>query len=120
MCIAHPIPAYHTICSCKHRCRVTVYYIRLSSFIPSPPWQVKDVTRNIKKAVCAGSLEEIRAKVAEKFEKCDHQPTIHLDSDGTEIDDEEYFRTLDENTELVAVFPGEHWVDVSTQRVGTL
>lgn len=52
--------------------------------------------------------------MAEKFEKCDHQPTIHLDSDGTEIDDEEYFRTLDENTELVAVFPGEHWVDVST------
>ncbi|KAH8420965.1 hypothetical protein KR222_000156, partial [Zaprionus bogoriensis] len=73
--------------------------------------QVKDVTRNIKKAVCAASLEEIRAKVAEKFEKCEHQPTIHLDSDGTEIDDEEYFRTLDENTELVAVFPGEHWID---------
>jgi len=76
--------------------------------------QVKDVTRNIKKAVCASSLEEIRSKVAEKFEKCDHLPTIHLDSDGTEIDDEEYFRTLDENTELVAVFPGEHWIDVSS------
>ncbi|XP_017125404.1 DNA fragmentation factor subunit alpha [Drosophila elegans] len=75
------------------------------------PFKVKDVTRNIKKAVCASSLEEIRSKVAEKFEKCDHLPTIHLDSDGTEIDDEEYFRTLDENTELVAVFPGEHWID---------
>ncbi|KAH8291409.1 hypothetical protein KR054_011364 [Drosophila jambulina] len=75
------------------------------------PRQVKDVTRNIKKAVCASSLEEIRSKVAEKFEKSDHLPTIHLDSDGTEIDDEEYFRTLDENTELVAVFPGEHWID---------
>ncbi|XP_034478835.1 DNA fragmentation factor subunit alpha [Drosophila innubila] len=75
------------------------------------PFKVKDVTRNIKKAVCASSLEEIRAKVAEKFEKCEEQPTIHLDSDGTEIDDEEYFRTLDENTELVAVFPGEHWID---------
>ncbi|XP_002049564.3 DNA fragmentation factor subunit alpha [Drosophila virilis] len=75
------------------------------------PFKVKDVTRNIKKAVCAASLEEIRAKVAEKFDKCEQQPTIHLDSDGTEIDDEEYFRTLDENTELVAVFPGEHWID---------
>ncbi|XP_033153939.1 DNA fragmentation factor subunit alpha [Drosophila mauritiana] len=75
------------------------------------PFKVKDVTRNIKKAVCASSLEEIRSKVAEKFEKCDNLPTIHLDSDGTEIDDEEYFRTLDENTELVAVFPGEHWID---------
>ncbi|TDG51106.1 hypothetical protein AWZ03_002469 [Drosophila navojoa] len=75
------------------------------------PFKVKDVTRNIKKAVCAASLEEIRTKVAEKFDKCEQQPTIHLDSDGTEIDDEEYFRTLDENTELVAVFPGEHWID---------
>ncbi|XP_022230718.2 DNA fragmentation factor subunit alpha [Drosophila obscura] len=75
------------------------------------PFKVKDVTRNIKKAVCAASLEEIRDKVAEKFGQCDHVPTIHLDSDGTEIDDEEYFRTLDENTELVAVFPGEHWID---------
>lgn len=61
----------------------------------------------------AGSLEEIRLKVAEKFEKIDQIPTIHLDSDGTEIDDEEYFRTLDANTELIAVFPGEHWIDVS-------
>ncbi|XP_030380058.1 DNA fragmentation factor subunit alpha [Scaptodrosophila lebanonensis] len=86
------------------------------------PFKVKDVTRNIKKAVCAATLEEIRAKVAEKFDKCEQQPTIHLDSDGTEIDDEEYFRTLDENTELVAVFAGEHWIDpthyvtITTQR----
>ncbi|XP_054737863.1 uncharacterized protein LOC129244272 [Anastrepha obliqua] len=73
---------------------------------------IKDVTRNIKKAVVAGTLEELRSKVAEKFEHVDDQlPTIHLDSDGTEIDDEEYFRTLDENTELIAVFPGEHWID---------
>lgn len=116
MCIAHP---QHTICNCsKHRCRCNgLLYSLYPSVFPFLPWQVKDVTRNIKKAVCAGSLEEIRAKVAEKFEKCDHQPTIHLDSDGTEIDDEEYFRTLDENTELVAVFPGEHWVDVSTHNV---
>ncbi|KNC27764.1 hypothetical protein FF38_06956, partial [Lucilia cuprina] len=77
------------------------------------PFKVKDITRNIKKAVVAGSLEEIRSKVAEKFEKIDQIPTIHLDSDGTEIDDEEYFRTLDANTELIAVFPGEHWIDPS-------
>ncbi|KAL9914701.1 DNA fragmentation factor subunit alpha-like [Glossina fuscipes fuscipes] len=77
------------------------------------PFKVKDITRNIKKAVVASSLEEIRAKVSEKFEKLDQLPTIHLDSDGTEIDDEEYFRTLDENAELIAVFPGEHWIDPS-------
>ncbi|XP_011198393.1 DNA fragmentation factor subunit alpha [Bactrocera dorsalis] len=76
------------------------------------PFKIKDVTRNIKKAVVAGTLEELRTKVAEKFDHAgDQPPTIHLDSDGTEIDDEEYFRTLDENTELIAVFPGEHWID---------
>lgn len=40
-------------------------------------------------------------------------PRIHLDSDGTEIDDEDYFQTLEPNTELIAVFNGEQWVDVS-------
>ncbi|XP_067627539.1 DNA fragmentation factor subunit alpha-like [Eurosta solidaginis] len=78
------------------------------------PFKIKDVMRNIKKAVVAATLEEIRQKVAERFERGDDQlPTIHLDSDGTEIDDEEYFRTLDENTELIAVFAGEHWIDPS-------
>ena len=67
----------------------------------------------IKKAIVAGSLEELRSKVSEKFEHYEQQPRIHLDSDGTEIDDEEYFRTLDANAELIAVFNGEHWIDVS-------
>lgn len=40
-------------------------------------------------------------------------PQIHLDSDGTEIDDEDYFQTLEPNTELIAVFSGEQWIDVS-------
>ncbi|XP_055386765.1 cap-specific mRNA (nucleoside-2'-O-)-methyltransferase 1-like isoform X2 [Condylostylus longicornis] len=75
------------------------------------PFKIKDTTRHIKKAIMASSLEEMRNKCAEKFEKIDQLPTIHLDSDGTEIDDEEYFRTLEENSELIAVFPGEHWVD---------
>lgn len=74
--------------------------------------QVKDVTRNNCKGVVAASLDEVKAKVAEKFGKTDI-PNIHLDSDGTEIDDEDYFQTLEPNTELVAVFTGEQWIDVS-------
>lgn len=62
----------------------------------------------------AGSLEEMRQKAAEKFGKTDGSlPQIHLDSDGTEIDEDEYFQTLEAGTELVAVFPGEQWADVS-------
>ncbi|CAD7089471.1 unnamed protein product [Hermetia illucens] len=77
------------------------------------PFKIKDVTRNIKKAVVAATLEEMRTKAADKFGKTDTMPTIHFDCDGTEVDDEEYFRTLEPNAELIAVFPGERWLDVS-------
>lgn len=77
------------------------------------PFKIKDVTRNIKKAVVASSLEEMRTKAAEKFGKIETMPTIHFDCDGTEVDDEEYFRTLEPNAELIAVFPGERWMDAT-------
>lgn len=60
----------------------------------------------------AGNLRELQKKSMEKFWKT-ALPRIHLDSDGTEIDDEDYFQTLEPNTELIAVFLGEQWVDVS-------
>lgn len=74
--------------------------------------QIKDVTRQIKKAVVASNLQELQKKSSEKFGKTEI-PQIHLDSDGTEIDDEDYFQTLEPNTELIAVFSGEQWADVS-------
>lgn len=59
----------------------------------------------------ATTLSELRLKVSAKFER--NEPAIHLDCDGTEVDDEEYFSTLEPNAELIAVFPGEQWRDVS-------
>lgn len=76
------------------------------------PLQVKDVSRANCKGIAAASLDEVKAKAADKFGKSE-VPNIHLDSDGTEIDDEDYFQTLEPNTELVAVFTGEQWIDVS-------
>lgn len=74
--------------------------------------QIKDVNRQIKKAVVASNLDELQRKSSEKFGKSE-LPQIHLDSDGTEIDDEDYFQTLEPNTDLIAVFSGERWIDVS-------
>lgn len=74
--------------------------------------QVKDVTRANCKGVVAATLDEVKSKASEKFGKADI-PNIHLDSDGTEIDDEDYFQTLEPNAELIAVFSGEQWIDVS-------
>lgn len=73
---------------------------------------MKDATRENCKGIVAASLDEVKAKAATRFGKTD-VPNIHLDSDGTEVDDEDYFQTLDPNTELVAVFEGEQWIDVS-------
>ena len=74
--------------------------------------QIKDVTRQIKKSVVASTFQELLKRSSEKFEKSE-VPRIHLDSDGTEIDDEDYFQTLEPNTELIAIFCGEQWIDVS-------
>lgn len=81
-------------------------------YLPHVGKQVKDVTRANCKGVVAGTLDEVRKKAAEKFGKTDI-PNIHLDSDGTEIDDEDYFQTLEPNAELIAVFADEQWIDVS-------
>ena len=32
-----------------------------------------------------------------------------LESDGTEVDDEEYFQTIEPHTPLVILQPGEQW-----------
>ncbi|KAG5673488.1 hypothetical protein PVAND_003532 [Polypedilum vanderplanki] len=74
------------------------------------PLKIKDITRQIKKAVVASNLRELQKKSAEKFGKPE-LPRIHLDSDGTEIDDEEYFQTLEPNCELIVAFSGEQWID---------
>lgn len=90
-----------------------IWWPLLKAFQRFPSYlQIKDVTRQIKKAVVASSLEELQRKSAEKFGNVEW-PQIHLDSDGTEIDDEDYFQTLEPNTELIAVFSGEQWIDVS-------
>lgn len=78
--------------------------------------QIKDVSRTVKKAMMASSLEEMRQKARDKFEK-EELPKMLLDLDGTEIDEDEYFQTLEAGTELVAVFPGEQWADVSAGSV---
>ena len=89
---------------------LSVILANLALFVSS--FQIKDVTRQIKKAVVASNLQELQKKSSEKFGKAEI-PQIHLDSDGTEIDDEDYFQTLEANTELIAVFSGEQWADVS-------
>ncbi|XP_031628883.1 DNA fragmentation factor subunit alpha-like [Contarinia nasturtii] len=84
----------------------------------SKPYKVRNVSRDECKGISAISLEDVKKKAAKRYNHSD-LPKIHLDADGTEVDDEDYFQTLDGDTELVAVFEGEKWIDPAKYIVKT-
>ena len=69
-----------------------------------------DGSRSQKKGVMAGSLEELvqrgRAKLGYGS---DREVTAVLEEDGTEVDEEDYFATLPDNTALQLLCGGERW-----------
>lgn len=76
------------------------------------PFKITNQSREVKKGVVANSLEELTSKCLEKFNIKGHI-TIVLESDGTEIDDEEYFGTLDPNTSLMILNDAQTWLPPS-------
>ena len=77
------------------------------------PFKVQDAERKHCKlngpvGLTASSLQELKKKAASKLNisgKC----RIVLEEDGTEIEDEEYFSTLEPQTVLVVLRPEQHW-----------
>ncbi|XP_074030397.1 lipid transferase CIDEB [Leptinotarsa decemlineata] len=74
------------------------------------PFKITTASREIKKGVVASSLQDLSSKVLEKLNLSDKDNiTLVLEDDGTEIDDEEYFGTLDPNTCLMVLTEGQNW-----------
>ncbi|XP_072389869.1 DNA fragmentation factor subunit alpha-like [Diabrotica undecimpunctata] len=74
------------------------------------PFKITNQSRDIKKGIVAGSLEDLTSKVRDKLNIEENENiTVVLETDGTEIDDEEYFGTLDPNTSLMILTEGENW-----------
>ncbi|KOB64719.1 Cell death activator CIDE-B [Operophtera brumata] len=73
------------------------------------PYKICDVNRDKKKGIVALSLEDLLAKVPEKLGLPSENLTVALESDGTEVDDEEYFSTLDPDTSLMILHGNEKW-----------
>ncbi|CAH0553735.1 unnamed protein product [Brassicogethes aeneus] len=73
------------------------------------PFKITDASRDVKKGVVANSLDDLTSKINEKL-GITGEITIVLESDGTEIDDEEYFATLDPNIALMILKNEEKWV----------
>lgn len=73
------------------------------------PYKICDVNRDKKKGIVAASLEDLLTKVPEKLGLPVDNLTVVLESDGTEVDDEDYFSTLDPDTSLMILHGQEKW-----------
>lgn len=76
------------------------------------PYKITDSKRERKVGVVAKSLEDIKSKAKDKLSNNSDKIKIVLESDGTEIDEEDYFSTLENNTALMALFDDEKWSQV--------
>lgn len=72
------------------------------------PFKITEVSREIRKGVVATSLQDLTLKVVEKL-PLDDAVTVVLEQDGTEIDDEDYFATLEPHTSLMVLTGDQKW-----------
>ncbi|KAI4457709.1 cell death activator cide [Holotrichia oblita] len=72
------------------------------------PFKITDFTREHRKGVVAASLEDLTLKIREKL-GVHGDVIIVLEGDGTEIDDDEYFATLDPHTNLMVLTENQKW-----------
>lgn len=74
------------------------------------PFKITDSKRESKKGLVATSLADLSTKVIEKMSlPVGSNITVVLEGDGTEIDDEEYFATLEAHTSLMILTGTERW-----------
>ncbi|EFN76436.1 DNA fragmentation factor subunit alpha [Harpegnathos saltator] len=81
------------------------------------PYKIVDHTRERRKGITASSLKELTNVARSRLAfPVDADLTIVLEQDGTEVDDEEYFATLERNTSLMVLHGDQKWVAVGSKR----
>uniref|UniRef100_A0ABD2WXB1 CIDE-N domain-containing protein n=1 Tax=Trichogramma kaykai TaxID=54128 RepID=A0ABD2WXB1_9HYME len=74
------------------------------------PFKVWDSWRNVRKGLVVGNYEELILKGKEKLGLTSNEKvSLVLESDGTQVDDCDYFKTLSNNTVLLLLRNGERW-----------
>ncbi|KAK7863889.1 hypothetical protein R5R35_007222 [Gryllus longicercus] len=74
------------------------------------PFKIWDSWRNVRKGLVVSSFEELVLRGKEKLGVLATEPVrLVLESDGTQVEDGEYFRTLPNNTVLLLLRQGERW-----------
>ena len=82
------------------------------------PFKVLDETKLERKCVMAANLEELMTRGQEKLGYSSSiDLKVVLEEDGTEIDDEEYFGTLPNNTAFILLPIGERLQTVTKKLV---
>ncbi|KAG9479086.1 lipid transferase CIDEA [Eleutherodactylus coqui] len=75
----------------------------------SRPFRVSNSDRNRRKGVVAGTLKELLEKAIETLFITATVVTLVLEEDGTVVDSEEFFQTLEDNTQLVLLEGQQKW-----------
>lgn len=81
---------------------------RILGMNKSKPFKVQDIEGKRRVGVVASSLKELKEKGLLKL-KIKTVSSIVLEEDGTEVEDEEYFKTLEPQAVVIFLQPGEIW-----------
>ncbi|NXG74048.1 CIDEA protein, partial [Baryphthengus martii] len=76
---------------------------------PGRPFRVSNVSRSSRKGIVASSLQELISKTLDAFLISTGIVTLVLEEDGTVVDSEEFFKSLDDNTHFMVLEQGQKW-----------
>ncbi|XP_064006304.1 lipid transferase CIDEA isoform X2 [Pogoniulus pusillus] len=83
------------------------------------PFRVSNASRSCRKGIVASSLQELISKTLDAFLISAGIVTLVLEEDGTVVDTEEFFKSLDDNTHFMVLEKGEKWTQ-TRNRVATV
>ncbi|NWS19661.1 CIDEA protein, partial [Pachyramphus minor] len=73
------------------------------------PFRVSNASRSRRKGIVASSLQELSRKTLDSFVISSGKITMVLEEDGTVVDTEEFFKSLDDNTHFMVLEKGQTW-----------
>lgn len=75
------------------------------------PYKIMDYTKKHRFGVVASTLRELIQKACTKLNISPETPIrVALEQDGTEVEDEDYFSTLERNTALMILINDQKWL----------
>ena len=75
------------------------------------PFKIMDYTKEHKFGIVASDLSDLIKKACIKLNIVPGTPVkVTLEQDGTEVEDEDYFSTLEKNTALMILINDQKWL----------